>query len=567
MRRHIKKALKFKYIWPLLLLIGIALGFSSWLMTHTFSFDKATSSIMIASRAWSDFGAHIPMIRSFSKGQNWPPQYPIFPGDGMRYHFLFYFLVGMLERSGVRIDIALNSLSIAGMSLLIMMIGSISYVLFKDKRVSALSLLFFFFNSSLGFIQFFKEHPLSYSTLYEITHADRFPAFAPWGPGDVSAFWNFNIYTNQRHLGLGVGLGLLVLFFALVNRKLPQKYMVLLAICSGLIVGSFPYLHQPMFIIVGLFLAFYFITIPTMRRFCLIAGTIGLLLFGLQYPTLSRQSQAITFQTGYLLSGQLQNLTPLDQVMRFLQYWLYNIGPHIIFIPLGFILIKREQKKLFFPLFLLFIIPNLFKFSVEMAASHKFFNVFLIIGNMLSAYALIWFVKLAEKKQFPLYRISAYLGLTGILVLMTLSGIIDMFVIQNDRYITLTDLPTNETAQWIYQHTPADSIIVTENYLFNPASIAGRKIFLGWPYFPWSAGYDTGTRMREHATFYETDDLPTFCNLAKKHNISYITYEIPASIEQASPHEDLLKEYFPLRYQNKAKTFRLYEIPPICRSV
>ena len=44
--------------------------FSFWLMFHTFSYDPKTSSMMIATKAWSDFGSHIPLIRSFSMGDN-----------------------------------------------------------------------------------------------------------------------------------------------------------------------------------------------------------------------------------------------------------------------------------------------------------------------------------------------------------------------------------------------------------------------------------------------------------------------------------------------------------------
>src|SRR4030042_3640834 len=98
----------------LIILIFCCLTISSYLMFRTFSYDTQTSSILIASKLWSDFSAHIPLIRSFSLGQNWTPQYPIFPGEPIRYHFLFYLLVGMLEKIGIRIDWALNIPSLIG---------------------------------------------------------------------------------------------------------------------------------------------------------------------------------------------------------------------------------------------------------------------------------------------------------------------------------------------------------------------------------------------------------------------------------------------------------------------
>ncbi|WP_460315410.1 hypothetical protein, partial [Staphylococcus aureus] len=80
--------------------ITLALAFSFWLMFHTFSYDGQTHSIQVAYKLWSDFGAHIPMIRSFSMGGNLSRffagtvQYPIFPGEPIRYHYLFFMLVG-----------------------------------------------------------------------------------------------------------------------------------------------------------------------------------------------------------------------------------------------------------------------------------------------------------------------------------------------------------------------------------------------------------------------------------------------------------------------------------------
>ena len=81
-------------------------------MFSTFSYEKGVMEI--SSKAWSDFANHIPLIRSFSLGNNFPPQYPLFAGPPIRYHFLFYAFAGFLEKTGIRIDYALNIPSILG---------------------------------------------------------------------------------------------------------------------------------------------------------------------------------------------------------------------------------------------------------------------------------------------------------------------------------------------------------------------------------------------------------------------------------------------------------------------
>ena len=111
------------------ILLFFLLLFSFFLMVRTFSYDAKTNSMLIATKAWSDFGSHIPLIRSFSMGDNYSrlfngqaPEYPLFPGEPIRYHFLFYALVGLLEKTGIRIDWALNIPSALGFFFLMVMI-------------------------------------------------------------------------------------------------------------------------------------------------------------------------------------------------------------------------------------------------------------------------------------------------------------------------------------------------------------------------------------------------------------------------------------------------------------
>jgi len=97
-----------KYLWSKEALFFIpVLVFSFFLMFKTFQITP-DGNLKLALKLWSDFAATIPLIRSFSLGDNFPPQYPIFAGPPIRYHFLFYLVVGFLEKIGVRLDWALN---------------------------------------------------------------------------------------------------------------------------------------------------------------------------------------------------------------------------------------------------------------------------------------------------------------------------------------------------------------------------------------------------------------------------------------------------------------------------
>lgn len=487
-------------------------------MFHTFSYDVHASSMLIAVKAWSDFGAHIPMIRSFSLGNNWPPQYPLFPDAPIRYHFLFYFLVGMLEKIGLRIDFALNIPSIIGLVGLSMAIAVLAQKLFRDKRITVLSLLFFFCNGSLSFIRFFNEHPLSPTTIRDIVTNTRYPSFAPWDTGDITAFWNFNIYTNQRHLGAAFALGLLFILILLFIEKKPWKKQLPFLVPEVGIIALLPFFHQPTLLMIAIVMSCYFILFPKLRGILLLIGLFGITATIPQVMSLTAGPKTFIWQPWYLMTEPLT-------VWHAVPYWFHNIGLHLILIPLGWILAPKQIKKVTFPIFIIFLFGNLFQCSVEMAANHKFFNFFLIIGNMLSAYVLVKTIDTVKRSSHMIIRMAAYVCVGISVCILVLSGVIDLFPIINDRYIPLVDIPDNEAATWIRDNTQPDAIFLNSSYFFHPASIAGRKIFMGWPYFPWSAGYDTRVRSRDMERMYDTTDMRTRCALFDKYHISYITVE------------------------------------------
>src|SRR5258708_26643581 len=152
--------------------------FSTWLMFSTFSYKNGR--MLISTKAWSDFANHIPLIRSFAFGNNFPPQDPLFAGPPIHYHFLFFALTGLLEKAGLRIDIAFNLLSILGFTALLLAIYYIGKNWFHSKAIGILSIVFLVCNGSLSFLSFFAKHPLSVHTITDIYTNTQFPSFAPY---------------------------------------------------------------------------------------------------------------------------------------------------------------------------------------------------------------------------------------------------------------------------------------------------------------------------------------------------------------------------------------------------
>jgi hypothetical protein len=492
--------------------------------------------MLIAGKAWSDFGAHIPLIRSFSLGDNLTRflrgtvEYPIFPGVPIRYHYLFYMFVGILERLGLRIDWALNAPSALGFFALTILLYLLAKRLFHSVGVSVLTVVCFLFNGSLAFVRFFTIHPLSAKSLSDIVQANSFPAFAPWGSGLVSAFWNLNIYTNQRHLAAAFAIVLLFIYTIVKDREFSPRQQILRAIPWGIVFGLFPYFHQPSLLIVAVCMICYFFLYPRSRLFLVVVGLVTALIAIPQLAHIQSQVKTIEWYPGYIVHNELLAQQSIPRMLWYvLIFWWQNLGFHSILILIGFFCIPKNARRAIFPIIPIFIIPNLFKFSVEVSANHKFFNFVMMVGAMISAYVI---VRLARVK-IPLLLSISRIGVLVVLVgLLTLSGVIDFFPVYNDGYMTLRDIPKNEAAAWIRDNTQPNAVFLNSSYFFHPASLAGRKIFQGWPYYAWSAGYNTVQRDQEMKVLYETTDTSVFCRLINLNHISYITYQEPFEISE-----------------------------------
>lgn len=523
-----------------LFFISAFILFSTWLMFSTFSYTNG--SMQVGAKAWSDFASTIPLIRSFSFGANFPPEYPIFPGEPIHYHFLFYFLVGLLEKIGLRIDFALNIPSIIGFSSLLFMVYLFSKKLFKDRKVGLLSVLFFLFNGSLSFIEFFKAHPTVTNTVKNITSSNTFSSFGPYDGKIVSAFWNLNIYTNQRHLAFAFFLSLAIIFIFIKPVLFDKKNKLLTLIILGIALGLFFFFHLAVLLCTVVVIILLSIFFKDLRIPGLIILAIGGLICLPQYLYL--QSGASSFSP-FLSIGYLapQKLT----VFSFLHYWFFNLGLHVVLIPLGFVFAPKKLKKLFLAFFAIFIIGNTIQFSPEAAANHKFFNYFMLIGVMFSAFALMHLWKTNYLK--PLVIVLIFF--------LIFSGIIDFFPVYNDGKATLADYPINQEANWIRKNTPKNSVFLNSQYLYNPASVAGRKIFLGWPYFSWSAGYDTNARDELRKKLLSGSDLKNFCTETTKHHINYteISKNSELDVNDAFFEKNFVKEY-----ENSSGSFKFYKI-------
>lgn len=480
------------------------------------------NSFFIKTKLWSDFAAHLPMIRSFSMGSNFFPEYPFFAGERMTYHFLFYLIVAGLEKMGMQIDFAFNFLSAFGGAFLLTMIVGLGELFFSFSA-GLLAVFLFLFNGSFSFIRFFEKKIFTdFSSVVQGIISQRdFVSFGPWDGGIISAFWNLNIFTNQRHLGLGIAAFLFLVgffekkFLTKENKKLFFSKKEIFFV--GFLIIILPILHQASFAALGIY---FMVSFFSNRKKLSLKSISFLSLVGFISLSVYR-----FFGTSFTPILELGFLAKEKTILGVLSYWFYNFGLYIFFIPVLFYFIlfnkkfsqqKRaiNYKNIFLTGLILFILAHVFRFSPDMINNHKFITIFFIIIN-------IGVAELLTQVFFGIVLWKKILGLF-VLLLLTFSGFIDLFPILNDSIVVKKDYDQTEFGRWVVKTDPK-AVFLVNDYLYNPASLAGRKLYLDYGYFSWSMGYPDRNRRKKQLTFFDKDIIKEeWCEVVKQEGIDYI---------------------------------------------
>ncbi len=499
-------------------------------MSGTLSYQDG--KIIIDSKLYSDFGAHLPLIRSFSLGWNFPPQYPFFIGEPIRYHYLFYMLIGLLERIGFRIDLATNVLSAGGFSLLLCMVYLYAKTLFRSSIAGVLALVLFLFNGSLSWVEFFNQHGWTWDAFLTIPQQSQFASFGPWSGRLVSAFWNWNIFTNQRHLGLSYGLLLLLLYPLIQLSVVPKESLkdhwrrIMTGLLGGVLnamgkVGIknktlfvfrwywwhpllilsfaiFPILHQAAYIVlVPLSIMWIVITWPKSKP--------DLLVYGVSFMLSLVVFKLFTPQSGSLPIWQLGYLSPDNSLSAINWYWFNNLGVYWLLLPALLIWSLLKKQWWLWTALPFFVIANLFRFSADMINNHKLITFFSIAIQITTAGFLVSLIK-KHKAFIPV----------GFIVVMSLtfSGFLDMFPVINDYDGEITDWKQSPMQQWIYSNTDPKAQFLTASYMYSPASLAGRYLYLDYGYHAWSMGYNDSQKRRNLTALWSRQpDVELWCSL------------------------------------------------------
>jgi hypothetical protein len=148
---------------------------------------------------------------------------------------------------------------------------------------------------------------------------------------------------------------------------------------------------------------------------------------------------------------------------------------------------------------------------------------------------------------------------------LTLSGVIEFFPVANMGKTKAHDIASNPKARWFAENTPRNAVVLTSAFFYSPASIAGRKIFLGYAYFTDSAGYDTRGRRRIVDAIYRGDNRDAMCRLLHLNNISYVDVEeFKPNPRRPAVNVEYFRANFVPEYVSKNGRYEVYSTAELC---
>lgn len=549
-----------------LLLFGILTVFVTWMMFYVFHMKDGI--LYSGFSVYGDYAPHTAMMRSFSRGNNFPTQYPHYGGQDVKYHFMFQFLVGNLEYLGLRLDLGYNLVSILSLVGFLMVLYGISYRMFKSFWAGAAAIVFFFFRSGTAFWRYLWEHLQAgdlVRTLEENTAFIGYTTNENWG------LWNFNVYLNQRHLAFGLLMAAVAvwIFMDWVEAGCSHKEQGFLWVCNRFFTKeAWICRNVGTAILLGLFLgltAFW-------NGAALIGGLLilaGLAVFSdgkLDYvicaglAVLFSELQSKIFVSGSVMSPSFYwgFLADNKSISGVLWYLVEISGFFFVGMIVAAVFLKRSQRAVLMGCLLPMVFAFLVSLTPDINVNHKYVMI---------SYAFVtvfwgWIVRcvfLEGKKGWKKWAGRAVAAV--LCICLSATGIYDYVIIlrDNDSAHRMTVNMESSLTDWLSANLKKNDLLLTPEYTMNEVTMSGAMLYCGWPYYAWSAGYDTGYRAGQAVLMYTTDDPELLKATVKQEQITYILFEEDMEFEQQECREDIIRETYPLVYTSEDGRIRIYE--------
>ena len=558
---------------------SIILVVSAACFVYFYTCFMKNDTICLGYSIFSDFSPHVAITSGFGVGSNFPTQYPHFAGDNIQYHFMFYFLTGNLEALGLPLVWAINLPSILCMGSALTLLGTMAVLLSSRRSAFFFAPVLVLFRSAWNVFHQASELKSAPGATWGSVFSSITKQSAWYGYTfrDEWGLWAVNVYANQRHLAMGVGLVILFIFIFLphfrrmflhlgrtkgVKAKAKRFFASREAWIArtadplrpwgGVILASLIALAMPFFhgscLICALLVLFGMAIFSEFRAGYAVVAAVSVLSATLQARFFAGGASNVAsfkYYFGFVVpelegkskSGFMDVLKSTGAIISYLNKmgFLTVIIPAALFVGLLIYELIRHKNPYRAMLLIPLSFPLIFAFycqiSLEVLANHKFIQVSFILFDILIAGVLANLLALPlpnlKRKTFIPVQIAAAIVCLLLTFGLTATGISEWCIYYNlnthsGGYVELH--PDSEIAEWVSKNTNEDDIFLTPMWSVHDFFLSGRRIYYGWPYFAWSAGHDTATRQINYQWLLtgcngNIDEFHRYCN---EMNIRYV---------------------------------------------
>ena len=583
-----------------LILFGLLAAFITYMMFYVFYMKDGI--LYSGLTVYGDYAPHTAMIRSFSMGNNFPTQYPHYGGADVKYHFMFQFLAGNLEYLGMHMDVAYNIVSLTSLTGFLMLLYQLALRITGKMCCGVLTIFLFFFRSGMAFFRFVWEHIQAGNLLETLPENVSFIGYTTnenWG------LWNFNVYLNQRHLAFGLLMVTLALYlfmdwleagtmheekgFVWMKKRLFSKEgwrsrNLEQALLMGLFLGLCAFWNGAA-VIGGLLILCGFAVFSDGKLDYLIMAAVTIFFSYLQTKI---------FISGSAMSPQiyLGFLAEDKTVWGVVQYLFWMSGVFFLGLLVLVWFMRRRERAIL----LGFIFPTIFAFVLLMTpdinVNHKYIMISYAFLTIFWAWTIcnLWTgervnrnVQIADERKTEDIeneikketsqsdvktgrdrKIRKFAGkvLAAILTIcLSITGIYDFAVIVKGngpgRRVAVN--MNSDLTCWLAEHLDKNDLLLTPEYSMNEVTMSGVMLYCGWPYYAWSAGYDTNYRAAQAVTIYTTSDSETLKSTVKQEKITYILFEEGSEFEQQVCQEKTIAATYEKVYETQDGRIRIYK--------
>ena len=507
--------------WPLLLIFFLC---AAWTVPFFSNAYQYRSDGLYAGyiNIWGDWAAHLSFTGSFAYGHNFPPDFPIDPGNHLGYPFMMDFLAANLVPLGTSLT---SSLALTS-GLLGLAFPAVMYLAASrfagGRAAGAIATVVFLMSGGIGFVYLLGD--VAARGLGVLAHLpreytlDRELNFQWLNP--VLAY-----LVPQRTTLFGFSLALIVLL--LVWRATREELGWPAYLFAGVVTGLMPAFHVHAWGTVVALSAFWFLF--TRRRewfaFFVPAVVLAAPVLVWMWPPANNSYCAggLSFfgyciEPGWLAYTDIKRDGLLWAVPDFVWFWIKNTSLLIPLIIAGHFLnrwIPTRFATWFAPMWLWFAIPSVIVLQPWDWDNTKFFIFFALLGSIVVGGVLA-----------ALFQRGAAGSVVAavMLVLVVFTGGLDLARARDTTVSSYQFVDTRglQLADWVRSHTPSDAIFVVADEHNSPIpTLSGRRVMIGYPGWLFTYGLaDYGQKTNDAQLILQGD--PSTPELLKTYHVSYV---------------------------------------------